>query len=51
MAHRTHQYHGHRYSLSRGKTELELDTVNKARNAPKWTLGAGVTEVLVSVEH
>lgn len=35
-----------RYSLSRRQTELELGTVNKARNTPKWTLESGVTEVL-----
>lgn len=38
-AHGNHGYHGHRYSLSREKTELELDTVNKARNTPKWIWG------------
>lgn len=51
MAHRSHQCHGHRFSLSGEKTELELGTVNKARNTPEWTSGSGVTEVLVSVEH
>lgn len=32
-----HQLHDH--DLTREKTELELDTVNKARNTPKWIWG------------
>lgn len=33
------------------RQKLQLDTVNKARNTPRWTLGSKVTEVLVSLEH
>lgn len=46
MAHRNHQYRGHRYSLSREDRSWSWTLLVKPEDAPRWTLGSAVTEVL-----